>query len=91
MDGVESMFGSVQLAVDIGAFHGGPDNIPLFPFGKYIANNVDACLGFGARVGHYGGIIDGLARCCDWVWTLSGLCDGQRWTLGHWCGGRVCG
>ena len=35
---------------------------------QYIAD-VDACLRLVARVGHYDGIIDGLTRCCDWVWT----------------------
>ena len=31
-------------------------------------------------------------RCCDWVWTACLVfCDGQRYGLGHWCGGRVCG
>ena len=58
---------------------------------QYIAD-VDACLRLVACVGYYDGIIDGLTRCCDWVWTACLVfCDGQRWTLGHWCGGRVRG
>ena len=44
-----------------------------------------------ARIGHHDGIIDGLALL--WLgWTACLVfCYGQRWTLGHWCGGRVCG
>ena len=91
VDGVGPPFsGNVQLAVATDAFRWGLSIVPA-PTWQYIAD-VDACLRLVACVGHYDGIIDGLACCCDWVWTACLVfCDGQRWTLGHWCGGRVCG
>ena len=90
IDGVGPHFSNVQLAVDTDAFNGTWQGT-VVSIWQYIAD-VDACLRFVACVGHYDGIIDGLTRCCDWVWTACLVfCDGQWWTLGHWCGCRVCG